>query len=144
MGGFGASSTDVHVHTLNNVLTQNPKYRVVNAVPHISVELVDEYKTVCRVVAEYEKVEPKETRKLTRALLSDVHWRGVERIPAEILFTAKTHKTRGENKPRVVHGSRRGPFVPLKRRLCFKIQNQMEGEGFEHILKDSVEFCKFV
>ena len=74
---------------------------------------------------------------LMKSLCSDVHWRHVSNVPAKTLFTAKTHKTYGDNKPRNVHGSQRGPFVPLKRYVNVEIQKHLV--ELPHMCKDSID-----
>ena len=111
---------------------------------HITIDLVDEYKAVCYAVAEKEArevgLENSQKRRFINSLCSDIHWRHVSNVPAQILFTAKTHKPQHEMKPRNVHGSQRGPFVPMKRYVCNKIQKHLS--SLKHLCKDSIDLVK--
>ena len=126
--GFAASRTEVLADCLEDTLFDETKYSIVSN-SHITIDLVDEYKRVYYVVVEREASEVgldnSQKRRFINSLCSDIHWRHVDTVPAQVLFTAKTHKPQHEMKPRNVHGSQRGPFVPMKRYICNKIQKRL-------------------
>lgn len=140
-GGFAATVDFTLPEACSNALGDQNKYKHVSR-NHVTIDLVREYVDVCEKVSRAQGLEPKEQRQLIKAFTSDIHTRGLGNIPSRLLFTAKTHKDFGNQKARNVHGSRKGPSVPLKRCVCNKTQNVVS--DVPHMLKDSIDLVKFL